>query len=329
MLALPKKINSYVPQFIGRNFGRKVCAIIFATLVYIKISSELVEDKVIYNVPITLVKHGNIEALAYKPETVAVAVSGSRNRVRLMSTADIRIEIPIDESVLNERYFSPYKSINFGIDFKNVKLPIGVKVTNITPGGIAVHIDRLRSKNVQIEPSFRGNLPNDYSVGDIKIVPRDVTVTGPDSIIEQIDSVLTKPIILDKSTVDSFSVERAFQNTDKNILISPKTVQVSVEVYKTVGTRIFQDIPVSIMADNNNERSYKETLLPGTVNITLGGPNSALDSLRANQIRAFVDVSKLGGPGVYDIKVGWWITDPNINLKFIDPSVIKVKIEKN
>ncbi len=329
MLALLKKINSYVPQFISRNFGRKLCAIIFAILVYIKISNELVENKMIYNVPVTLVKHGNIEVLAYKPETVAVAVSGSRKRVRLMSTADIRIEIPVDESVLNDMYFSPYKSINFGIDFKNVKPPTGVKVINITPGGIAVHIDRLRSKNVQIEPSFRGNLPSDYSVGDIKIVPRDATVTGPDSIIEHIDSVITKPIILDKGTVDSFSVERTFQNADKNILVSPKSVQVSVEVYKTVGTRIFQDIPVGVMADNNNEHSYKKILLPRTVNITLGGLNSALDSLRVNQIRAFVDASKLGGPGVYDVKVDCWITDPNINLKFIDPSVIKIKIEKN
>ncbi len=155
MLALLKKINSYVPQFIGRNFGRKVCAVIFATLVYVKVSSELVETKVFYNVPVIPVKHGSIELLTYKPEIVVVTVSGSRNRVRLMSTADIKIEISVDESVLNKKYFSPYKSMNFGIDFKNVKLPRGVKVIDITPRDIAVYIERTEPKNIQIDSSIR------------------------------------------------------------------------------------------------------------------------------------------------------------------------------
>lgn len=142
MLALLKKINSYVPQFIGRNFGRKVCAVIFATLVYVKVSNELVENKVFYNVPVIPAKHGSIEVLSYKPEIVAVTVSGSRNRVRLMSIADIKIEIPIDESVLNKSYFSPCKSMKFDIDFKNIKLPRGIKVIDITPRDIAVYIDK-------------------------------------------------------------------------------------------------------------------------------------------------------------------------------------------
>lgn len=329
MSALFKKINSYVPQFIGRNFGRKICAIIFAILVYIKISSELLEDEVIYDVPVTFVKHGNIEVLAYKPETVAVTVSGSKNKVRLMSNADIRIEIPVDESILNESYFSPYRNISFGIDLKNIKLPIGIKAINITPGDIAVHLDGLKSKNVLVEPSFRGNLPEDYSVGDIKIVPKFVTVTGPNSIVDQIDSVFTKPIVLDKSTVDSFNIERAFQNTDKNIFISPKKVQLSIDVYKTVGTRIFQNVPVNIMSVRNKEDNYKEILSQNTVNITLGGLNSVLDSLKINQIRAFVDMTRASDPGTYDMKVDCWVTDPSISLKFVEPSVIRVKIGKD
>ena len=106
---------------------------------------------------------------------------------------------------------------------------------------------------------------------------------------------------MNKSTVGIFSIERAFQNTDTNIFISPKTAQMSVEIYNTVGTRVFQDVPVSIMANYN--RHYKETLFSSAVNITLGGSSSALDSLRVNQIRAFVDVSGVNGPGIYDMKV--------------------------
>ncbi|HBM16023.1 MAG TPA: hypothetical protein DD381_06755 [Lentisphaeria bacterium] len=327
-MSLLKKINSYVPDFISRNFGRKVIAIFFAVLVYAKVSNELAEDKTFQEVPVTIIKKGNIEVLAYKPESVEVTVQGSRNKLKLLSNSDIRIEIPVDGIVLENTESSAVtsKTINYTISPSDVKTPNGISVLEIFPSEISIRIDHLQTKEFPVEVLFQGSLPEDYSIGQINVMPKTVSVTGPGSIIDQIDYLTTKPIILDKSTVDSFSVERTFQIGDKKMLISPKVVEVSVDVYKSKDTRLFQDIPVSLLINHPPIKYYKIKLLTDKVNVTLGGLNSHLSKLQPDQIKAFADLSKVTAPGTYEVNVDCWIMDTGVTLKFIDPSVIKVEI---
>lgn len=328
MIELLKKLNSYVPNFISRNFGRKMIAIFFAMLVFAKVSNELSEEKIVQDVSITILKKGNVEVLAYNPETVEVTVKGSKNRLNLLSNANIRIEIPVDEIKLNRLESEPgmARTVNYTIDLSDVKTPNGVSVVEVFPSEISIRLDHLKSKEVPVEVSFQGGLPDDYSIGEIRVVPKVVSVSGPSSIIEQIDFLTTKPIILDKGTVDGFSVERTFQIGDKKILISPKSVQVSVDVYKAMDTRLFQNIIVNMLIDHTPVKYYKVHLLTDKVNVTLGGLNSRLSGLKLEQLKAFVDLSKISKPGIYDLSVDCWLMDPGVSLKFIDPPVIKAEI---
>lgn len=328
MLSFLRKINSYVPNFISRNFGRKMIAVFFAILVYAKVANEISEEKALQDVPITIMKKGNIEVLAYKPENVEVTVQGSRNKLRFLSNANIRIEIPVDEIIINDAETEPAttRTVNYTITPSDVKVPSGISVVEIFPSEISIRLDHMKTKEVPIEVSFQGALPEDYSIGEIKVVPKTVSVSGPDSIIEQIDYLTTKPIILDKGTVDSFSVERPFQIGDKKILISPKSVQVSVDVYKAMDTKLFQGVTVNMLLDHSPVKYYKIHLLTEKVNVTLGGLNSRLDSLKPEQIKAFVDFSKINEPGIYDLNVDCWIMDQGVSLKFIDPPVIKAEV---
>lgn len=328
MIELLKRLNSHVPNFISRNFGRKMIAIFFAILVFAKVSNELSEEKIVQDVPITILKKGSVEVLAYKPETLEVTVKGSKNRLKLLSNSNIRIEIPVDEIKLNslESESGMARTVNYTIDLSDVKTPNGVSVVEVFPSEISVRLDHLKSKEAPVEVSFQGGLPEDYSIGEIRVVPKVVSVSGPSSIIEQIDFLTTKPIILDKGTVDGFSVERTFQIGDKKILISPKSVQVSVDVYKAMDTRLFQNIIVNMLIDHTPAKYYKVQLLTDKVNVTLGGLNSRLSGLKLEQLKAFVDLSKISKPGIYDLSVDCWLMDPGVSLKFIDPPIIKAEI---
>ena len=303
-------------------------AVFFAILVFAKVSNELSEEKIVQDVSITILKKGNVEVLAYKPETLEVTVKGSRNRLKLLSNSNIRIEIPVDEIELNslESESGTARTVNYTITPGDVKTPNGVSVAEIFPSEISIRLDHLKSKEVPVEVSFQGGLPDDYSIGEIRVVPKVVSISGPGSIIEQIDFLTTKPIILDKGTVDGFSVERTFQIGDKKILISPKSVQVSVDVYKAMDTKLFQNVTVNMLIDHTPVKYYKVHLLTDKVNVTLGGLNSRLSDLKLEQIKAFVDLSKLSKPGIYDLSIDCWIMDPGVSLKFIDPPIIKAEI---
>ena len=83
MIKLFKKMNSYVPLFIRRNFGRKVIAIFFAILVYVKVSSQLGEEKVLQRIPVNIVAHGDIDVMSYQPSSFNVTIKGPKRKVSL------------------------------------------------------------------------------------------------------------------------------------------------------------------------------------------------------------------------------------------------------
>ncbi|MCP4179328.1 MAG: hypothetical protein GY756_16335 [bacterium] len=322
-----KKLNSYIPKFIRRNFGRKAIAVAFALLVYFKVSNQLGEESIITNVPVNITAYGNVEVLAYAPTEITLTVKGTKNKIRLLSASDINIDLKVNKNILKNKNFSPYKPIMFKIDQSDITLPGNINVVKVTPEEVAVHLDRRGTKIVKVIPVYKGTLPPDFDKGDIKVIPRNVSITGPESIIKQIKSLMTKPILLDKTTVGSFQVDKDFQDVDKDILISPKSVQINVEIYKANGTRVFENIPVSVLSGDNKSTS-KIKLAQNYVNITLWGLNSDLEMFNRSNIRAFADISKFKKPGIYDAKIDCWLKDSALKVRFIEPSYLKVEILK-
>ncbi|HJO91978.1 MAG TPA: CdaR family protein [Victivallales bacterium] len=322
-----KKLNSYIPKFIRRNFGRKAIALAFALLVYFKVSNQLGEESIITNIPVNITAYGSVEVLAYAPTKITITVKGSKNKIRLLTASDINIDLKIDKSILKNRNFSPYKPIMFKIDQSDITLPGNINIVKIAPEEIAVHLDTRATKIVKVVPVYKGTLPKDFVKGEIKVIPNTVSITGPRSIIKQIKSLMTQPILLDKTTVGSFQVDKDFQDVDKDILISPKSVQINVEIYKANGTRVFNNIPISILTGDNKVDS-KIKLSQNYVNITLWGLNSHLEMLSRNSIRAFADISKFNKPGIYEAKIDCWLKDSALKVKFIEPSYLKVEILK-
>ena len=168
----------------------------------------------------------------------------------------------------------------------------------------------------------------DYEKGDVEVQPlQTVTLTGPETILKDIDTISTEPIYLDKTTVDKFMVDRKVQLVDKKILSSPSSVQVDVEIYKTMSTSVFDNIPVNILFGKQNAKfSNRLKLSSNTVNITLGGPKSHLEMLSPDHIKAFVDVSGFNKPGIYKAKVDSWIKDQKVDVKFIEPAILNVEL---
>jgi YbbR domain-containing protein len=328
ILNLLKKLNSFVPSIIRRNFLRKVIAVFFAILVYTKVSTELGEEKVIQSVPINFITHGNIEVMGYKPRTANITIRASKKSVNLLTQSGFSIDIPITDTILKKYKNTEYNHVNVDIINSYVQKPVGVDIVSITPADITISCDRNISKKVSVEPSFKGTPPLDYKKGEVSITPKHVTLTGPESILKEIKSIDTKPVLLDMSSVDSFQVDKKLQSIAPKIITVPSSVQVKVEIYKALASRVFDNIPLFIL-DNNNSEAFHAKLLTHSIDVTLHGPKSHLELLTKNQIRAFVDVSNYTKPGIYESKVDTWCKDSKLNVKFVEPSFIKVELTPN
>ena len=320
-----KKLNSFVPGFIKKNFLRKVIAIFFAILVYMKASTELGEEKIIQSIPINFITHGNVEVMGYKPKTVNLTVRASKKSVNLLTHSSFRIDIPITDAILKKHKNTNYDHIIIDIKQSYIHSPSGVDIISVNPSDLTVRCDKNISKTIPIEPLFKGAPPLDYKKGVITITPKHTTVTGPESILKEVKSVNTDPIQLDMSTVDSFQVEKKLQPIATKIIASPSEVQIKVEIYKALATRVFENIPLFLLI-SNKLIIYTPKLLTRTVDVTLHGPKSHLELLSKNQIRAFIDTAAYNKPGIYEAKVDTWCKDPKLDVKFIEPSFVKVEL---
>jgi len=321
-----KHINSYLPKFIRRNFVRKLIAIIFAFLVYFKVSNQLGEEWLIQNVPITFIKNSNIEVLAYKPSCVDVMVRGSKNRVRLLTQNDVKIMLPISTSIFKNSEFSPDKPVLFNINNEDIKLPYGIEVIGVMPQDITLHMDKEISRTLPVIPTFIGNMPQDYERGIVKVIPENVTISGPENLIEGMKSIPTNPIFVDRSSVRSFQSEVKFQSFDKNILITPQSVQVNVEVIKVNETIEFRQVPIEILKSVNNS-NLKYNLQVTSADATISGLASTLEMLNSSEIHLFVDCSKIDKPGTYSLSLECWLKEQSLRVKFIYPENVTVIVE--
>ncbi|MCF7791231.1 MAG: hypothetical protein K9M56_04450 [Victivallales bacterium] len=322
-----KKLNSFVPYFIRHNFLRKVIAVFFAILVYLKVSTEIGEEKIIQGVPVNFITHGNIEIMTYKPKTVNLTVRTSKKSINLLTASKFRVDINISEDILEKYKNSEYSHINIDFSKEQVHAPTDVHVLSVNPSDLTVQCDKNISKKVKVEPRFEGSLPQDYKYGEVSLTPKHITLTGPESIIKEIKTVNTKPISLGPSTVASFQVDKKLQQVAPKIIATPSSVQVKVEIYKALTTRVFKNIPVHIMSASSIQ-NFLPKLLTRAVDITLHGPKSHLELLTRNKIKAFIDISNYNKLGIYESKVEVWCKDITLNIKFVEPSYIKVELNQ-
>jgi len=113
--------------------------------------------------------------------TVAVTVRGPRSEVNQLTALDIQatlnlgevrdlgaVEIPVDAAVTGRR---------------------GVRVVSATPARVAVSVDRLVSKSFPLEVSKGASVPP-YSIGNVDYNPKQVTVRGPQALVDKVARVV-------------------------------------------------------------------------------------------------------------------------------------------
>jgi YbbR domain-containing protein len=117
----------------------------------------------------------------------------------------------------------------------NVIVPKNTNITKIIPNEIIVEIEEILERKFQVEYNLIGLPASGYSLEDEPhIVPQQVAIVGPNSLLEQIEQVR---IDIDISSVkENIKTENIVSIYDKNgeeiknLSVEPNTVSVSIKV---------------------------------------------------------------------------------------------------
>ena len=238
------------------SLGRFVLALVIALVMWSYIQlTQFPENTVNFpSVPLTVIQPptGYTLAQTTTPSSISVDVRGTADAMRNIVPNNI-------VATLDLSHFSSNTNADVPIDFSKTPHIDGVSSITATPVNITVHIEQQISKSFSVNYNSKGTVANSSSVGIAKLTPDQVTVTGPKSLVDQVDkaNVLLDISYLTSSVTNQSGISLTDKNglpiQDKDLKISPATVEVQLPISSQYVTKL---VPVQIQTKNTAADGY-------------------------------------------------------------------------
>jgi YbbR domain-containing protein len=171
---------------------------------------------------------------------------------------------------------------------KNVRmgLPEGIRIVEITPRSVTLHLETVVEREVPIVARFEGELPEGFKRLGVEVVPASVRVRGPESHVQSIEKAFTETISLAGQRESITLPQIAVDIPDHKVAPLDANVSVRVEITEEQSERRFTNVPVRSAAGG--------TIAPATTTVVLRGPRSIVEALRPEDVRVVVEVAEDG-----------------------------------
>ncbi|MFC7372834.1 YbbR-like domain-containing protein [Fictibacillus iocasae] len=157
-------------------------------------------------------------------------------------------------------------------------------------------------KNVSVSVKEKGQLPEGLRLNEIIVDTEMVMLTGPQSLLDEIDEITAMEIDLSKITKDtSYEAELSIP---EGVKATRDRVKVTVDVEETKISRAFRDVPLTIEGLASEQEADILDPVGGVIDIEVTGKKEVLDRLTASDFKAVLDVSGLDD-GEHAVKVRW------------------------
>ena len=200
----------------------RIASLFFAIFLYIFVSSETASvpihviknqeyasvnvTETISNVPVYLGKTDPETFVSGVPETVDVRLTGPKNIINQVTSETIRVET---EDLTNAQTGS--KAIRYEV----TNLPEDVDY-QVTPSRTIVQISHRKTIKLPVTYEVEdGAVDQQFEVTQVKMNPQEVTLTGNDKIINNVDKVYIK-ILSEEPNVANFTGNYPIQIVDKD-----------------------------------------------------------------------------------------------------------------
>ncbi|HEX7956212.1 MAG TPA: CdaR family protein [Pyrinomonadaceae bacterium] len=173
---------------------------------------------------------------------------------------------------------------------KNVSmdLPEGVRIVNINPRSLNVHLEPLVEREVAVEARFEGAPPEGFTRGAVQVTPATVRVRGPESHVAGLGRAYTETVSLAGQRETLVLPQVAVDIPDHKVTPLEAAVSVRVEISEEQAERRFTNVPV--------RSASGASISPAAVTLTLRGPRSVVEALRPEDVRLFVEQAEDGRP---------------------------------
>ena len=234
------------------------------------------------NVPVYVDMDSQLYMVTGLPESVTLRIEGSSSSLLAVAgNASYRVKTPN----LNELGTGKHM-----ITLQVTGLPSGVKGT-VSPETVEIMIEKKSTVELPVSVNVnRANLPGAYKSGQALVSPARVTISGPESLINQVENVLATVTVPENTKADYTSsvAVQALDATGKPLALKVEPEQVQVRVPITTNSK---KVPLVLTTTGSAGSQYTYQLKSDIKEVTILGAQEVLDRLTA--IPVVVDVSQI------------------------------------
>ncbi len=297
-----------------RHFGLKVLALGLAALLWMVVSGEATVERGL-PVPLELQQFPpTLELSTPPPSTVDVRVRGGSSALGRLQPSDIVAFLDLHGTQAGQRLFP--------ITPDQVRVPFGIEIVQITPPTIALTFERSATKLVPVVPAIEGRPAPGFIIAKVTSDPANVEIVGPESSVNRAAAALTEQVSVAgaRARVRAAATVGMLDSTLR--LTTTRMATVDVQILPAPLERVVRGLPVHWRQLSPN---LVAQFVPATVDVTIRGTYEALDRLGPDDVRAYVDLTRVG-IGEYSMPVHGDARDAGVT--GIDPAHVQVRITR-
>ncbi|MBZ0233752.1 MAG: hypothetical protein K8M05_15600, partial [Deltaproteobacteria bacterium] len=172
------------------HIGLKVLALLLTLTVLLLVGASDEEREISVRVPVAYILPEGKELVSERIDEVRVMIKGPWRRIKRFDARELA-EINLD--------VSDVRGGEVAITPNLVRLPEGLKVTDISPRSVRVAFEDTIEKEVEVHPVITGRPAQGYAVvaGATATNPSKVVVRGPRGVVSAMSQVRTQDIAVD------------------------------------------------------------------------------------------------------------------------------------
>jgi len=168
----------------------------------------------------------HLEISSDRIQRAEIRVQGPARILRQMTNADIDAVIDLSGAHVGQH--------TFDLTPKQIRhMPHNVHIVQVVPSQVRLDLDRSASKVVDVTPRVIGTFAAGYRLGDVEVNPSKITIVGPQSRLNSIESAITDPVDATGLVGRGTFTTQAFVGDPLVQPLNPEPIHVTVATVKT------------------------------------------------------------------------------------------------
>ncbi|MDC7224588.1 MAG: CdaR family protein [Spirochaetales bacterium] len=252
-------------------------------------------DERFFSVPLELIMNPAFIPAGDYPSHVTVTLRGPSEEIFSVLEEDIRIYADFSQHETEGSFRVPIE-----VKRKDSALSGGDLEIRIEPGDLVIRQEEKVVKTLPVDPSLTGFPSLGYELSQYFVSPSSLTVVGPRSEMENLESLTTEAIDISGKFEDFTAMSRLVYPSSLVYFPGGDVVEFRGVISESLLVKTISNLDVSLL-NLSSDLIVEGTLTGGS--ITIQGNQAQIEDLAREEILLFADCERIIGPGVYTLSV--------------------------